>query len=263
LIEGASVIRGVIFDIDGVLEYQGKPYPGAAETVEELRARGLAVRFLTNSTLKSRSSAIEKLRKHGFRVKEGEMVTSSYATACYLREAKPGPCWVMLAREGRDEFKDIPQDEEHPACIVVGDYRDRFTFHNLNRAFRLLKGGTRLVGMMDELVDASLGPLELNVGAWLRMLEMASGTQAEIIIGKPYPYAINLTLKTMNVPRETVVMVGDRVNSDIAGARGEGLRSVLVKTGEFKPEDLNGSVQPDYAIDSIDQLVSAIQDELG
>jgi ribonucleotide monophosphatase NagD (HAD superfamily) len=54
-------ILAVLFDIDGVLEYQGKPYPGAAETVLKLRELGLALRFLTNSTLKSRRSAAERL----------------------------------------------------------------------------------------------------------------------------------------------------------------------------------------------------------
>jgi HAD superfamily hydrolase (TIGR01458 family) len=255
------VIRGVIFDLDGVLEYQGRPYPGAAETVAALRARGVVLRFLTNSTLKSRASAAERLRQKGFDVRNEEMFTASYATACYLREHPCGPCWVLLAREGREEFADIPQDEEHPACIVIGDYREQFTFQNLNKAYRLLLGGAKLVGMIGELADASLGQPELNVGSWVRMLEAASGVPA-VIIGKPYPYAVHLVLETMPVSRETILMVGDRVMSDILGARSAGLQSLLLKTGEFIPDDLDGQIQPDFLLDSIADLIPAMQEQL-
>ena len=58
--------KGVIFDIDGVLEFRSRVYPGAVAAVAQLRERGIAVRFLTNSTLKSRASAAEKLRRRGF-----------------------------------------------------------------------------------------------------------------------------------------------------------------------------------------------------
>ena len=98
-------IRGIIFDIDGVLEFQGSVYPGAVETLEKLRDRGFALRFLTNSTLKSRASCAARLRRAGYRVSDDEVITASSATAAYLRTLGPRTCWVMLDREGFDEFK--------------------------------------------------------------------------------------------------------------------------------------------------------------
>ena len=74
-------IKGIIFDIDGVLEYQGKVYPGAVDVVNSLRERGMILRFLTNSTLKSRPSCAAKLRKAGFGASDEEVFTASYATA--------------------------------------------------------------------------------------------------------------------------------------------------------------------------------------
>ncbi|MEJ2212288.1 MAG: HAD family hydrolase, partial [Anaerolineae bacterium] len=82
---GRAAIRGVILDVDVVLEFAGQVYPGAVETLAHLRQRGLAVCFLTNSTLKSRASAAERLRRRGFHVLSEEVITASYATACYLR----------------------------------------------------------------------------------------------------------------------------------------------------------------------------------
>jgi HAD superfamily hydrolase (TIGR01458 family) len=251
-------IEGVIFDIDGVLEYQGRVFPGAVETIERLKQKGIAVRFLTNSTLKSRASCAQKLRSSGFTVEDHEVITASYATACYLREKKPRAIWVFLEREGLNEFREFVHDEQNPEYIVIGDNRSRFDFDHLNRALRLISRGVKLIGMIDEPIDESMGELELNVGSWVRMLETAANVHA-VYIGKPNPFAFELILKTMRLPKEAVVMVGDRVLSDILGARRAGLRSVLVKTGEFRPEELNDSIRPDYSIDSIASLLEVMQ----
>jgi inorganic pyrophosphatase len=253
-----NTIRAVLFDIDGVLEYQGKPYAGAAETVLNLRERGLELRFLTNSTLKSRRSAAERLSAKGIAVDPTETVTASSATAEYLRELGSPRCWVMLEREGLDEFAGIPQDEQNPEYVVVGDNRSRFDFAHLNHALRLLARGAKLIGMQAELLDSSLGDLELNVGSWVGMLERASG-QTAIYIGKPATYAFELALRGLDYEGGQVLMVGDRVATDIAGARQLGLRTALVRTGEFRLEDLAGEVQPDYVLDSVRELLNIIQ----
>jgi ribonucleotide monophosphatase NagD (HAD superfamily) len=133
----ASPLLGAIFDIDCVLEYQGKVYPGAIETIQRLRQGGLRLRFLTNSTLKSHVSAAEKLRRKGFDIRDDEVFTASYLTALYLRSLAPRSIWLMLEREGRDEFTDFTHDSENPQYVVVGDYRDNFNFASLNKALRL------------------------------------------------------------------------------------------------------------------------------
>lgn len=255
-------IKGVIFDIDGVLEYQGRVFPGAVEVLETLRQNGIALRFLTNSTLKSRASCAARLRGRGFTAADEEVITASYATAEYLRGVKPRSIWLLLAREGRDEFQDFTHDEQDPEYVVVGDYRDGLNFANLNRALRLLARGARLIGMQNELIDGSLGDLELNVGSWVAMLERASGVPA-VYIGKPFPYGFDLALRSLQMSRQDVLVVGDRVSSDVQGARNAGLRSCLVKSGEFRPADLEGEVQPDCVLEDIRELLTYIQSQPG
>lgn len=251
---GEAPIAGVIFDIDGVLEWQGKVCPGAVETVAALRKAGLLIRFLTNSTLKSRASCAERLRRRGFEAYEPEVVTASYATATYLREQGACSCWVLVDGEGRREFDGLPQDEENPEYVVVGDYREGLNWANMNRALRLLLHGARLVGMQSELLDLSGAEEEqLNVGAWARMLEQAAGVKATYI-GKPEAYAFALVLRTMGLDRRQVVMVGDKVSTDIRGANDFGIPSVLLRTGEFDEAELNGDVRPDHILDSIVDL---------
>ena len=245
--------KGVMFDIDGVLEFQGKAYPGAVELLEFLRKKRITIRILSNSTLKSRKVCTEKLNRHGFRVTEEEVITASWATARYLRTLKPKSCWVMLKGKGIEEFKEFNMDDEAPEYIVLGDYREEFNFENMNKALKLLLQGTKLIVMIPEKVDHSLGGVELTVGAYGKMLEDAAGIKATYI-GKPSTYMFDIALDSMVIDRSRVLMVGDRVSTDIIGARQAGIPSVLVKTGEFKPDDLTGDIQPDLIVDAVGDI---------
>jgi HAD superfamily hydrolase (TIGR01458 family) len=248
-------IQGVIFDLDGVLEFQGKAYPEAIELLDSLRRRGIPIRVLSNSTLKSRRSCTEKLRQKGFTVYESEVITASFATARYLETLNPRSCWVMLKREGREEFANFRHDPDNPEYIVLGDFREDFNFQNLNRALRLLCKGAKLIVMITETVDNSLGELELTVGAYGKMLEEAAGIKATYI-GKPNRYVFDITLDTMgDIERSKVLMVGDRVETDILGAKNAGLKAALIKTGEFQESDLESPVAvPDYIFDSVSEV---------
>lgn len=244
---------GVLFDIDGVLEFQGKAYPGAVELLEFLRNKQIAFRIISNSTLKSRQVCTEKLNRRGFGVSREEVITASWATARYLKTLKPRSCWVMLKGQGLDEFKEFQMDDESPEYIVLGDYREEFKFENMNKALKLLLQGTRLIVMIPEKVDHSLGRVELTVGAYGKMLEDAAGIKATYI-GKPSRYMFDIALDSIGIDRSEVLMVGDRVSTDIAGARQAGIPSVLVKTGEFKPEDLESDIQPDFMVDAVGDI---------
>jgi len=247
--------NSVMFDIDGVLEFQGKAYPGAVGLLEFLRKKGVTIRILSNSTLKSRKVCTEKLNRLGFRVAEEEVITASWATARYLRTLKPKSCWVMLKGKGIEEFKEFNMDDDAPEYIVLGDYREEFKFENMNKALKLLLQGTKLIVMIPEKVDHGLGEVELAVGAYGKMLEDAAGIKATYI-GKPSTYMFDIALDGMAIERAKVLMIGDRVSTDIIGARNAGITSVLVKTGEFKPDDLAGDTQPDFIVDAVGDIKS-------
>lgn len=252
-------IKGLIFDIDGVLTYRGEVYPGAIDVMERLRERGIVVRLLTNSTLKSRRSCVDKLNRMGFRFHPDEAVTASYATACYLREHRKGPFWVLLDGDGFNEFRDLPQDDQAPESIVMGDYRSHFDFDTLNKALRLMLKGSELIAMIPELIDSTCGDIELNVGAWANMLAGAAG-QEIIYIGKPHDYGFNLTLETMGLPKETVCMVGDQYSTDILGADNAGIQSIVVKTGNYEyQKHLGEKIKATWIVDSIADVINLIE----
>ncbi len=251
-------VKGLIFDVDGVLEFQGRVCPGAVETINALRSRGIILRYLTNSTLRSRRSCAETLREEGFQILDEEVITASYATAVYLRELTPRSCWVMVDGKGLDEFEGFQHDTESPEYVVVGDNRSKFDFQHLNRALRLLLKGAKLIGMQGELTDRSIGDPELNVGSWVGMLERAAGVRA-VYVGEPSSFVFELALGTMGLDKSQVAMVGDRVSTDVEGARAFGIRSVLLRTGEFDERELQEGVEPDFALDSIAQLMSLFE----
>jgi len=248
-------IEGVIFDLDGVLEFQGKVYPGAVELLVSLRRRRIPIRVLSNSTLKSRRSCTEQLNKKGFSICEHEVVTASFATARYLETLRPKSCWVMLTGEGQEEFRNFRHDPDNPEYLVLGDLREDFNFQTLNKAVQLLYQGAKLVVMITETVDSSLGEMELTVGAYGKMLEDAADIKATYI-GKPNRYIFDITLDTMgNIDRGEVLMVGDKIGTDILGAKNAGLKTALVKTGEFRESDMESPLAaPDYIFDSVREV---------
>jgi len=249
-------IAGVIFDLDGVLEFQGKVYPGAIELLDSLRGRGVPIRILSNSTLKSRRSCTENLNKKGFTVFPDEVITASFATARYLETLNPKSCWVMLKGEGLEEFHNFRHDLNNPEYLVLGDLREDFNFQNLNRAVQLLCKGAKLVVMITETTDRSMGELELTVGAYGKMLEDAAGIKATYI-GKPNRYIFDVTLETMgSIDRSKILMVGDKIGTDILGAKKAGLKTALVKTGEFRESESQSlAIAPDYVFDSVREVV--------
>ena len=251
-------VKGIIFDIDGVLEYQGKVTPGAVEALAVLRGCGVQLRFLTNSTLKSRKSCTEKLRSRGFDAAENEVFTASYVAAVYLRSLNPRSIWVMVERAGLDEYRDFVIDDLNPEYVVLGDNRSRFNFQDLNQAAKMLLSGATLVAMQGELLDSSMGDLELNVGAWAGLLEHATGCPA-VYLGKPHPYSFGLVLASMGLQPGDVLVIGDRVHTDILGGYRLGMRTALVKTGEFNPKELEGDLKPDYVLGSVAELSEILE----
>lgn len=253
-----SAIAGVIIDIDGVLIYQGRAYRGAVEFVRKLREHGLRVCYLTNSTLNSRHACALKLRRNGFWAAENHVITASYATAHYLRACRARSIWLMLTGAGRREFDGIQNDTTKPEFVVIGDFRNRYKTRTMNKALRLIVKGAKLIGMIPELTDTSLGQIELNVGSWVRMLETAAGCKA-LYIGKPNPYPFKLALQSMCLPADKVMMIGDRADTDIAGAQGAGMRTMLVRTGEYQE---TRDITPDVIVDSIIMAQRYITNEM-
>lgn len=248
------MVKGLLIDIDGVLVDKGQVIPGAIETLAHLRDRDIPFRLLTNSTQNSRASRAQKLRALGLPIQDHQVITASYLSARYLERLGGAPCWVLVNGPGADEFAHLPQTDQAPEYVVLGDLAEQFNYAVLNRAFRLIRRGARLIAMQAEPIDLTVeAEPVLNVGAWVKLLEHATGTRA-VVIGKPAPFAFEWALSELKTPRDQTMMVGDNPHTDLAGGQAAGLQTTLVRTGEFDSQALEEGPEPDHIIDSIADL---------
>ncbi|MGC8873311.1 MAG: HAD-IIA family hydrolase [Chloroflexia bacterium] len=246
-------IRALVLDIDGVLYHAGEPIRGGPEALQEIRRRGYSMRFLTNITRRSRATVAARLGAMGYAIAPQEVLTASYLTASYLRLLGHPRCWVLLDGDGIEEFEGVLLCEEDPDYVVLGDLAQSFSYELLNRVLRALWRGAGFIAMQADPYDIGHEGPTVNVGGWLALLERASGRQA-ILIGKPSRIAFQMALEELAVKPDEAAVVGDRVESDIAGGKNAGLRTVLVQTGHFRPQDLEGPIQPDLVIPSLAEL---------
>lgn len=249
-------IRGLLIDLDGVLYVGERPIAGARAALEALRSRGIARRFVTNTTTRTAAEVVAKLRALGFAVDDAEVFSAVTATRTFLRAAGDGrPSVHLLVRDSvKSEFAEFPQDREHPDFVVVGDIGAAWSYELMNRAFRQLMHGAELVAMHRNRFFETEDGLRLDIGAFVAGLEAVTGKRARII-GKPSRDFFQLGLDALRLPAEQVAMVGDDIDSDVGGARDAGLGGLLVRTGKYREDDVRGSaVTPDAVLDSIADL---------
>ena len=250
-----SEIRGVLLDLDGVLSVGDQPVSGAAGALDRLRVSGCPVRFLSNSTRRSRASVAARLRSLGFSIHDGEILTPAVAAAAMLQDEGKNAFLLTTGDTHRDfEEAGVPLTEDRPDTIVVGDAGDRFTYALLNRAMRMVLAGAGIIALeKDRTWMGPDGPM-LSAGPFVAALEYATGREA-FCVGKPSPAFFAAALGDLGVPAPWAAMVGDDIETDIGGAQRCGIRGILVRTGKYREEVLARSgIAPDLVIGSVTDL---------
>jgi HAD superfamily hydrolase (TIGR01458 family) len=247
-------VRGVICDIGGVLQLGATLLPGAAAAVQRLRAACLPLRFLTNTTRRTRRAVVEELARAGLELSVEEVLSSPLATRRYLEAHNLHP--FLLVHPGvEEELADLAG--EPPDAVVVGDAGEAFTYARLNRAFRLLLDGAPLLAMArNRYFQEPDGP-SLDAGPFIAALEEAAGVQA-VLLGKPSPALFLEAARSLGLPPGEVLMVGDDVESDVNGALAAGLRAVLVRTGKYRPGDEARVAPGGRVMDDLTAVVDAL-----
>jgi HAD superfamily hydrolase (TIGR01458 family) len=250
-------MAAILLDVDGVLHVSGEPIPGAAEAVAELRERGHRLRFVTNTTTRSRAALAAELRRSGIELDDAELQTTAAAAARALA-GKRVLALVMAALV--DDLDGIELVGEGADAVLVGGADETeetgrvFSYMNLARAFAELEQGAELYCLhKNRWWQTSRGPL-LDSGAFVAGLEYAAETEA-IVLGKPSRAYFEAALAALEAEPALAWMVGDDLDADVAGAQRFGLRTVLVRTGKFRPDALERStVVPDAVLSSVAHL---------
>lgn len=235
------MVSGVLLDISGVLYEGEQAVPGAVDAVGRLRAAGLPLRFLTNSTRRPKKAILGKLAAMGFDADASEILTPAEAACDWLRNEGFAP-HLLVHPDLEEDFRDAP--DHGKTAVVVGDAGEHFTYDRLNAAFRRLVHGAPFLALAANRVfkDAD-GELSLDAGAFVRALEFSSGTEP-ILLGKPSPDFFMAGVRSMGCDAQDTVMIGDDAESDVAGALTAGIATgILVRTGKYRDGD-EESFQP-------------------
>jgi HAD superfamily hydrolase (TIGR01458 family) len=247
----------ILMDIDGVLHVSGEPIPGAVAAVRRLRDDGHRLRFVTNNTVRSRARLAEELRALGIELADEELQTTPRAAAHALRGRRVLALTMQAIVEDMEGVELVGEGAE---AVLLGGADETeetgrvFSYMNLARAFAELEGGAELYCLhKNRWWQTARGPL-LDAGVFVAGLEYAAGLESTVL-GKPSAAYFAAALEALDADAERTWMVGDDIETDIAGAQRFGLRTVLVRTGKFRPEALESSaVTPDMVVSSIASL---------
>lgn len=274
-----SGVRALVLDADGVLVGRGAAIPGAAEALASLDARGIPWRVATNYSSRHRETLAARFAADGVTIPVERMVTALSATVEDVRRRYNGrPVFVLTHPDGMREFDGLPllapQDVDAPgataAAVIFGDAAHDLSYENLDRAFRLVRGGAELVAMHRSGWWYTERGATIDTGAFVAAIEYASGVRARLT-GKPGPILFRTAFRALAADiaaaggpplrRDQVAMVGDHGPQDIVGAHRAGLRGILVLTGKTtaaEAAELRGRTAPEAVAEALTDVVAAL-----
>jgi len=243
--------------VDGVLHVSGAPIAGAAAAVRRLRADGHRIRFVSNTTTRSRAQIGDQLRAMGIEVDDDELQTTGAVAARVLA----GKRVLALTMPGLlDDLEGLQLVGMNVDAVLLGGADEGeetgrvFSYLNLNRAFHELEAGAELYCLHKNRWWQTAEGARLDAGAFVAGLEYAADIEATVL-GKPSNAYFAAALDALNAEAGLTWMVGDDLETDIVGAHKHGMKTLLVRTGKFRPDDVDRSqVQPDGIVSSIAQL---------
>jgi HAD superfamily hydrolase (TIGR01458 family) len=250
-------MSAILLDVDGVLHVSGQAIDGASHAVGQLRSDGHRLRLVSNDTSRSRRHLAAHLRAIGISVEDDEVQT----TALVASRVLAGKRALALTMPGiLEDLYGIELVGEQADAVLLGGAGETpvtnqvFSYMNLARAFAELDAGASFYCLhKNRWWQTSRGPL-LDAGAFVAGLEYATGVEATVL-GKPSAPYFEAALEALDADPKLTWMVGDDLETDIAGASRFGMRTILVRTGKFRESDLQtAAVEPDAVIDSIAQL---------
>jgi 4-nitrophenyl phosphatase len=255
-----SSIRAVVLDMDGVLWRGSEVLPGVADFFAFLQRQSIPFALATNNSTKTVESYVERLNTIGVPAGAPQVITSSVATADYMGRHYPaGTPVYIIGREGIRQAlaeRGYPVDPEHAKVVVVGlDFA--VTYDMLKTATLRVRGGADFIGTNGDLTFPTPEGLVPGNGSLLAAIQAATDT-TPTVIGKPEKAMFETALERLGTRPEQTLMIGDRQETDIVGAKLAGLKAALVLTGTTTAAESDASDEPPDAIfDSLAGLHAA------
>jgi arabinose operon protein AraL len=263
-------IDGFIFDLDGTVYLGEKALPGAVEGIAELRRRGKRVLFVSNKPLEPRESYAKKLTKLGIAATADDVVTSGFVLGYHLARTEPHLNLYVIGEQNlldelrshglrvMAEFADQdPKEVIDPQGVdaVVVAFDRTLDYRKLNTAYQALRNGARFFATNADKACPMPGGAIPDAGGTIAALEHMTGRKLELLAGKPSNLITQVALQRLNLPADRVMMVGDRLETDIFMGQQAGMFTAVTLTGASRREDVDQMTSPpDYVVENIGEL---------
>lgn len=254
-------IQGLILDMDGVLWRDAEPLVDLPAAFAAMQARGWQVYLATNNATNSVDGYIEKLGGMGVHLQAQQVINSGLAAAYYLKQRFPAGGRVFIVGapalvETLAEAGFYASDADVLAVVACLDRQ--LTYQKLTQAALLIRAGAEFIGTNPDRTFPTPQGLVPGTGAILAALESATDV-APVIVGKPSPFMYQAAMQRMRLPAANVLVVGDRLETDIAGAQAIGCQTGLVLSGVTSAEQAALWLQaPDWIASDLTELLQIL-----
>jgi len=254
-----------LFDMDGTLYLGDRLYSFTQELLSAIRERGAKYLFVTNNSSKSVADYVQKLAKLGIAATREDFMTSSQATAYYLKKHQMGKILYVcgtqsLKQELMDEGFTVSEDISKTECIVMG-FDTELTFQKLHDVSYLLLTQPELpyIATNPDLVCPTEFGSVPDCGSVCDMIYNAT-KKRPVVIGKPSPLMPQLAMAQHGYSREETAVVGDRIYTDVKSGLNAGITGILVMSGETTPEILAQSPdKPHLVLQDASEIITALK----
>ena len=257
-----SHFNAALLDMDGVLYRGSEPLPGVNELLALFARRNIIYACVTNNAMLTPDQYEAKLAAMGIAIPAARVITSPVATRRYLEGQAPrGTPAYYVGMEGLRAalFDDgyFVLEEQNPGFVIVGLDME-MTYAKMRTACLAICAGARFVGTNPDTTLPTEAGIVPGAGSLLALLKAATDVEP-FVIGKPAPTMLHAAVDMLGADPRRTLMIGDRLDTDIAGAKAAGLASALVLTGVATREQLaQSALQPDVVFDGLPELVAAL-----
>ena len=257
-----SNIKALILDMDGVIWRADAPIGDLADIFARIEARGLKYVFATNNGTKTPEQYVERLAGLGVSVKPSQVVTSALGVAYMLAQRYPkGTKVFMIGEDGikvaleEKGFEVLSTNDAPEAKAVVMGIDRGITFDKMREATLLVRSGVPFYATNpDKTFPTPRGEIP-GAGAWLSVVTTATEVEP-IIAGKPFPFMMELSLEILGTKKDETLVVGDRLETDIAAGQAVGCKTALVLSGvSTKSQADTWQPQLDMIADDLSTLI--------
>lgn len=235
--EEYAALKIVLLDMDGVLWRGPDLILDISELFTCINAHNLSAYCVTNNSTRPVDYHLRQLNKYGVSLDEKQMITSAEATADYLAMKYPaGGLVYVVGEQGlvealqKQNFIHVENPHDENILAVAAGLDRGLTYEKIEIAARLIDQGVPFLGTNPDITIPTPDGIAPGAGVVIKAIETASGTSAEIM-GKPKTYLYNLALQRAGCLPDEAIMIGDRLETDIAGAQNIGIRTGLVLSG--------------------------------